>query len=171
MTRPGKEGKFPRLKSRREGFPVGRAKVGYNENMGWTAPLLVAATLIFTPLLGQGSSSQKKPVLIRADQPRQQTEVVEKDPARAKENVEIGDFYYNRENYKAAEDRYRDAIRFHPEWAEPYEKLIRVLEKQKAFDRALEVCRDFLEANPESSRRERFEELSRSLQAKLSASR
>lgn len=32
------------------------------------------------------------------------------DPHRAAKNVEVGDFYFKRKNYRAAEDRYREAL-------------------------------------------------------------
>jgi tetratricopeptide (TPR) repeat protein len=32
------------------------------------------------------------------------------DPHRAAKNIEVGDFYFKRKNYQAAEDRYREAL-------------------------------------------------------------
>jgi Flp pilus assembly protein TadD len=32
------------------------------------------------------------------------------DPHRAAKDVEVGDFYFKRKNYRAAEDRYREAL-------------------------------------------------------------
>jgi len=34
------------------------------------------------------------------------------DPHKAAKSVEVGDFYFRRKNYRAAEDRYREALRY-----------------------------------------------------------
>jgi tetratricopeptide (TPR) repeat protein len=34
------------------------------------------------------------------------------DPHKAAKSVEVGDFYFKRKNYRAAEERYREALRF-----------------------------------------------------------
>lgn len=34
------------------------------------------------------------------------------DPHKAAKSVEVGDFYFKRKNYRAAEDRYREALRY-----------------------------------------------------------
>ena len=78
------------------------------------------------------------------------------DPAQAKKHVEIGDFYYKRDNFKAATERYRDAIKLNPGWAEPYERLIRALEKQEAYSEAIGVCEQFTRSNPSSEETKDF---------------
>ena len=40
------------------------------------------------------------------------TELHSWDPHKAAKNVEVGDFYFKRKNYRAAEDRYREALRY-----------------------------------------------------------
>ena len=34
------------------------------------------------------------------------------DPHKAAKSVEVGDFYFKRKNYRAAEERYREALRY-----------------------------------------------------------
>jgi Flp pilus assembly protein TadD len=34
------------------------------------------------------------------------------DPHKAAKSVEVGDFYFKRKNYRAAEDRYREALTY-----------------------------------------------------------
>ena len=131
--------------------------------------LIPLLSLIFGfPLFGQESRSRKKPVLIRVDPTADKVEEVppERDPQKAKEHVEIGDFYYKRENYKAAAERYREAIRRNPQWVKAYEKLIGVLEKQNAFVEALKVCEQFVQRNDSSKEVERFQEWSIKLKEK-----
>ena len=40
------------------------------------------------------------------------TEFHQWDPHKAAKSVEVGDFYFKRKNYKAAEDRYREALMY-----------------------------------------------------------
>jgi tetratricopeptide (TPR) repeat protein len=121
--------------------------------------------LLACPLLGQEQQSKRKPVLIRVDPTDEQVQETppEPDPLKAKEHVEVGDFYYRRDNFKAAAERYRQAVTYNPKWAEAYEKLIRALEKQKAFLEAIEVCEQFVESNHSSAEVERFQEWGKKL--------
>ena len=123
------------------------------------------------PLLGQESRSRKKPVLIRPDPTAEKVDEVEegppeRDPQKAKEHVEIGDFYYKRRNYTAAAERYREAIQFNPKWAKAYEKLVGVLEKQNAFLEAVKVCEQFVQSSDSSKEVKRFQEWSIKLKEK-----
>ena len=132
-------------------------------------PLLLL--ILGSPLFGQESRSRKKPVLIRADPTAEKLEKIEEDPAepdpqKAKEHVEIGDFYYKRQNYAAAAERYREAIQFNPKWAKPYEKLIGVLERQNAFVEAVKVCEQFVQSSDSSKEVKRFQEWSVRLKEK-----
>ncbi len=104
-------------------------------------------------------------MLIRVDRGDEEVQEIlpEPDPLRAREHVEIGDFYYRRDNFKAAAERYREAVTYNPKWAEAYEKLIRALEKQKAFLEAIEVCEQFVESNDSSTEVERFQEWGKKL--------
>lgn len=123
---------------------------------------------LFSPLLGQESPRKRKPVLVRSevvDAPKEE-EVIVEDPEVAKKNVNIGDFYFKRDNYKAAEERYRDAIKYNPKWPKAYEKLIQALEKQSLFEKALEVCNEFMERNPSSKEIGAFQKLAAQLKEK-----
>ena len=122
--------------------------------------------LLVLPLFGQERSPKRKPVLIRADQTEEEVEKAPPapDPGKSKEHLEVGDFYLKRDNYKAAENRYREAIQYNPKSPEAYEKLISVLEKQDAFEKALEVCEQFVHTNPASEKIGRFEHRMKKLQ-------
>ena len=129
-------------------------------------PLLFLALTL--PL--QDRKLGRKPVLIRADDAssQEQEEVApEPDPDKARKAVEIGNFYYKRENYKAAEVRYREAILYGPEWPEGYEKLVKTLESMARYDQAIQACRDFLDAVPDSRKASEFERRAKLLQQKL----
>lgn len=113
----------------------------------------------------RGDEPQRKPVLVRPEPAEDTTDApVPYDPVRAEKEVEIGDFYFRRDNYKAAEARYREAIRYNPRLVSAYEKLIRSLEKLKEPREAIEVCRQFVNENPDSDQARRFEEWARKLE-------
>ena len=126
------------------------------------------------PLFGQEGRSGRKPVLIRVDPTAEPVDEVdeveegppEQDPQKAKEHLEIGDFYYKRQNYTAAEARYREAIQFNPKWVKAYEKLVGVLEKQNAFVEAVKVCEEFVQSSDSSKEVKRFQEWSIKLKEK-----
>ena len=127
--------------------------------------LLLALTL---PL--QDRRLGRKPVLIRADDAStQEKEEVppEPDPDKARKAVEIGNFYYKRENYKAAEVRYREAILYGPVWPEGYEKLVKTLESMAQYGPAIQACRDFLKAAPDSKKAPEFKRRAKRLEKKL----
>lgn len=127
----------------------------------YLVPLLLL--ILGFPLFGQEGRSGKKPVLIRVDPTAEKVDEVEEgppeqDPQKAKEHVEIGDFYYKRHNYTAAAERYREAIQYNPQWVKAYEKLIGVLEKQNAFAEAVKVCEQFVQSSDSSKEVKRFTE-------------
>ena len=111
----------------------------------------------------------KKPVLIRDERLEAKPEIFERNPAKAREFVEVGDFYYKRKNVKAAEARYRDAVRYDPQWHESYDKLIKLLEKEGLVDEAIGVCHEFIDANPESKKLSAFSKKLESLKVKKSS--
>lgn len=51
------------------------------------------------------------------------------NPMRAMKDVEVGDFYYKRENYRGAISRYQDALEYKPHDAEATYKLAEALNK------------------------------------------
>ena len=125
-------------------------------------------TLLLTVcgLSGQAQELKRKPILIRPDKTQERTEKapLHPDPKTAEKHVEVGDFYFKRDNFKAAEARYREAVLYNPKWAKAYEKLAYVLEKQGAFKAALEVCRGFMETNPSSKKVKDFQKRSQHLE-------
>ena len=71
--------------------------------------------------------------------------VHEWNPMRAMKDVEVGDFYYNRGNYKAALSRFREALQYKPHDAVATFKLAQTLEKSKEFEEAREQYEAYLE--------------------------
>lgn len=135
---------------------------------------LVVVVCLGSLLAGQVRPPRKKPVLIRADRTTEATaepEIVSPDPLKARKHVEVGDFYFKKKNYEAATERYRDAIKYNRKWPKAYQKLIRTLEKRGEFPEAVEVCREFIQQNPDSKEAPKFRKKADKLEARLEAGR
>ena len=71
------------------------------------------------------------------------------DPHAADKDVEVGIFYYKRDNYKAAEARFRDALHWQDNHAEATYRLALTLEKEGKKPEALGYYRSYLKILPE----------------------
>jgi tetratricopeptide (TPR) repeat protein len=71
------------------------------------------------------------------------------DPHKAAKDVEVGDFYYKRENYKAAESRYAEALDWKPNDAIATYKLAQSQEKLGKKDDALKNYQAYLKILPQ----------------------
>ncbi len=70
------------------------------------------------------------------------------DPHRAAKEVEVGDFYFKRKNYRAAEGRYREALRYKDNDAIATFHLAVCLEKQGFVDEAIHEYQSYLKILP-----------------------
>ena len=70
------------------------------------------------------------------------------DPHKAAKDVEVGDFYFRRKNYHAAEDRYREALRYKDNDAVATIRLAECLEKLGISDDALAEYQSYLKILP-----------------------
>ena len=125
---------------------------------------------VATALAQENKGSTRKPVLIRSDRTsnrESEAEMISPDPIEAERNIRIGDFYFKRKNYKAAQERYRNALKYSPGRPGPYTKLIRVLERMEEFGEALEVCREFIKINPQAAKVNRFRSRVKKLEKKV----
>lgn len=71
------------------------------------------------------------------------------NPMKAMKAVEVGDFYYKRENYQAAISRYREALDYKPHDAEATYKLAEVLNKTGDKPGAIENYQAYLKILPD----------------------
>lgn len=76
------------------------------------------------------------------------TELHAWDPHRAAKDVEVGDFYFKRKNYRAAEARYRDALLSKDNDAAATIRLAICLEKLGILDDALAEYQSYLRILP-----------------------
>ncbi|HVI11135.1 MAG TPA: hypothetical protein VND65_22835 [Candidatus Binatia bacterium] len=70
------------------------------------------------------------------------------DPHKASKDVEVGDFYFKRKNYRAAEERYRDALRYKDNDAIATIRLAVCLEKLGILDDARVEYESYLKILP-----------------------
>ena len=70
------------------------------------------------------------------------------DPHKAAKSVEVGDFYFKRKNYRAAEDRYREALMYKEDDAIATYKLAVCLDKMERPGEALLEYTSYLKILP-----------------------
>jgi tetratricopeptide (TPR) repeat protein len=70
------------------------------------------------------------------------------DPHRAAKSVEVGDFYFKRKNYRAAQERYREALRYKDNDAPATIRLAVCLEKLGILDDARAEYESYLKILP-----------------------
>jgi len=70
------------------------------------------------------------------------------DPHKAAKDIEVGDFYFKRKNYRAAEDRYREALFYKDNDATATFRLAVCLEKMGRPDEARKEYESYLKILP-----------------------
>jgi tetratricopeptide (TPR) repeat protein len=124
------------------------------------ALMFATGGVLAQPGPGQGGQQRRTqgPVLIKDfEEPGENGEkVYPHDPKEARRNVEVGEYYFKRNNYDAAVKRFSEAIEYDTAWAESYKKLIKALDEQKEYASAVDVCRKFAENNPDSGELDYF---------------
>ena len=124
------------------------------------ALMFATGVILAQPGPGQGAQQRRSqgPVLIKDfEEPGENGEkVYPHDPKEARRNVEVGEYYFKRDNYEAAAKRFSEAVEYDTSWPESYKKLIETLDEQKEYASAVDVCRKFAENNPESGELDYF---------------
>jgi tetratricopeptide (TPR) repeat protein len=70
------------------------------------------------------------------------------DPHRAAKDIEVGDFYFRKKNYRAALDRYREALFYKPKDALSNFRMAQAFEKLNQPDEAIEHYEEYLKILP-----------------------
>jgi outer membrane protein assembly factor BamD (BamD/ComL family) len=78
------------------------------------------------------------------------------NPMLAEKNVKVGRFYLKQGNYKAAIERFKEALEYQPSRVEAYAALGQAYEKNKDWDKALLLYRNFLGKYPASPKAVEF---------------
>jgi tetratricopeptide (TPR) repeat protein len=121
------------------------------------AIIYIAGFLLF-PAAGPAQNDpqiKRKPVLIRDAEIDEGKEPEpeppkEPNPARSKENLDIGNMYFKRRNYSAAISRYIEAIAWEEKSIPAHEALARAYEKNGELNKAIQVLESVIEKNPGS---------------------
>lgn len=71
------------------------------------------------------------------------------NPHRAAKNIEVGDYYLRKKNYRAAESRYREALEYKPNDALASFRLAQVLERTRRGAQALGYYHAYLKILPQ----------------------
>src|SRR5579863_5297545 len=94
-----------------------------------------------------------------------QAEGVRLNPLQAEKEVRVGNYYFHKGSYKAAVDRFREATKWNPNFAEAYVRLGEAEEKQKDWPAAREAYEKFLQLAEDDKRgpdiRKKVEKLSK----------
>jgi len=92
------------------------------------------------------------------------------DPHKAAKDVEVGNFYFSRKNYRAALDRFQEALRYKPNDAEGTYELARTLEKMDLLTQAYQSYNKYLEILPEGPSAKDSREAIKRLEPRLNTS-
>ena len=85
---------------------------------------------------------------------------------KAMKDIEVGDFYYKKENYRAAISRYREALEYKPHDAEATFKLAEALNKTDDTAGAIENYQAYLKILPDGPYAKKAHEALDKLKAK-----
>lgn len=86
------------------------------------------------------------------------------NPHKAAKDIEVGDFYFKRKNYRAAEDRYREALQYKENDAVATIRLAACLEKLNQPDEALKEYQNYLKILPHGPQAEEARKATQRLQ-------
>ena len=97
---------------------------------------------------------QTKPQVQEQEPPEEDESQAPKEysfnPLEAEKNLKVGTYYFKKGNYKAALNRFREATKWNPNYAEAFLKLGESEEKMKDMKAAHEAYAKFLELAPDS---------------------
>jgi tetratricopeptide (TPR) repeat protein len=101
----------------------------------------------------------KKPAEPKEQQPPEEDEALAPkeysfNPLEAEHDLQIGNFYFKKGNYKAAMNRFREATRWNPSYAVAYLRLGETEEKLHDKPAAKQAYAKFLELSPDAKEAE-----------------
>jgi tetratricopeptide (TPR) repeat protein len=140
-----------------------QSRISSYDDMQLYKILLLLLPVLPAQTSGREQSQGGRPALIRdtaVAEGKEEAEVSKEtpfNPLEAEKSIKVGDFYFKKKNYLAAIQRYIEALQYHPNSIKGYEALGKAYEKQKSFDKALEIYRDFIRKNPSSPKVPEFQ--------------
>ena len=119
-------------------------------------PLLLAGSLWpqQDKKLKSKSDEQAKPQVQEQEPPEEDESQKPREytfnPLEAEKNLKVGNYYFKKGNYKGALNRFREATRWNPNYAEAYLRLGESEEKLKDTKAAHEAYAKYLELAPDN---------------------
>jgi outer membrane protein assembly factor BamD (BamD/ComL family) len=109
----------------------------------------VARAILSAILLACALCAQQAPVPVYPEPPEEDETLATArqysfNPLQAKKEIDAGNFYFKKGNYRAAANRYREATLWDDSSAEAFYKLGEAYEKMASLDRAREAYTRFL---------------------------
>ena len=106
-------------------------------------------------LLGPALPAQEKRERDKSAEPPEEDEAFTKkeysfNPIQASHELKVGNFYFKKGNYRAAAERFQEAARWNPGYAEAYRRLGDALEKWKGPKAAREAYEKYVKLDPEA---------------------
>lgn len=103
-------------------------------------------------------AEQSKPQVQEQEPPEEDESLATKEysfnPLEAEKNLKVGNYYFKKGNYKAAVNRFREATKWNPSYAEAFLRLGEGEEKMKDKKAAREAYAKFLELAPDGKEAE-----------------
>jgi len=100
------------------------------------------------------TQEQAKPEVQEQEPPEEDEDLKPKEytfnPLEAEKNLKVGIYYYKKGNYKGALNRFREATKWNPNYAEAYLRVGETEEKMKDGKAAHEAYAKYLELAPDS---------------------
>lgn len=97
---------------------------------------------------GVSSSTQERHARLNAPDEMEVVEMKPYDPHKAEKDIEVGDFYYKRLNYKAAISRYQESLQLRPGSPSVTFKLADTYEKDKNLEQAALYYSEYVRQYP-----------------------
>jgi tetratricopeptide (TPR) repeat protein len=124
---------------------------------GWRIATLFGLIALVGPVAGQKKTPQEKSPEQQEQAPPEEDESEKPkeysfNPLQADKEVRIGNFYFHKGKYHAAEQRFREATKWNPNLAEAYLRLGEAAEKEKDWISAREAYEKFVELASDDKR-------------------
>ncbi len=117
---------------------------------------ILAFLLLAAPAWSQQEKRTPAPAAVQQEQepPEEDESLKPKEysfnPLEADKDLKVGNFYFKKGNYKAAANRFREATRWNPKFAEAFRRLAEAEEKLKDKAAAQEAYAKYVELAPDA---------------------
>jgi len=97
----------------------------------------------------------RPPVITKEEEPKEEDENLKSqdysfNPLQAQKEVTVGNYYFKKGSYRAAENRFREATKWNQGYGEAWLRLGEAAEKQKDTKTAKEAFAKYLELTPDA---------------------